>query len=176
MAPRRDEDYDVLPIGRTQVMLRNVMTVKRGLLVGAAVGVAVVVLWRRSREAAAVVAATAPPGQPAEQPLRAEEPVAPVAEAAPVPAQEPATAVAGTHTETETLESALAHHRSAAVHTHRPVALTHVGRPRELGSAEWPQPRPAAALSAAGRTQTPLARASWPGVAGGRRGAFTRGR
>ena len=176
MAPRRDEDHEVLPIGRTQVMLRNVMTVKRGLLVGAAVGVAVVVLWRRSREAADVVAATAPPGQPAEQPLRAEEPVAPVAEAAPVPAQEPATAVAGTHTETETLESALAHHRSAAAHAHRPVALTHVGRPRELGSAEWPQPRPAAALSAAGRTQTPLARASWPGVAGGRRGAFTRGR
>jgi hypothetical protein len=157
-------------------MLRNVMTVKRGLLVGAAVGVAVVVLWRRSREAADVVAATAPPEPPAEQPVRAEEPVAPVAETAPVPAEERVTAVAETHTETETLESALAHHRSAAAHAHRPVALTHVGRPRELGSAEWPQPRPAGALSAAGRAQTPLARASWPGVAGGRRGAFTRGR
>ena len=145
----------------------------------------ITVTWRRSARSSGetvgtldVVAATAPSGQPAEQPVRAEEPVAPVAEAAPVPApaKEPATAVAETHTETETLESALAHHRSAAAHAHRPVALTHVGRPRELGSAEWPQPRPAAALSAAGRTQTPLARASWPGVAGGRRGAFTRGR
>ena len=59
-------------------------------------------------------------------------------------------------TETETLEAALALHRNAAAHAHRPAALTHVGRPRELGSAEWPQPRPVAALGSAGRTQAPL--------------------
>ncbi len=167
-------------------MLRNVMTVKRGLVVGAAVGVALVVLWRKSREAADVVAATAPPERPAEPEARAEEPVAraeepqavpaeePVAETQPPPA-EPVAAVTAV-AETETLEGALAFHRNAAAHAHRPAVLTHVGRPRELGSAEWPQPRPVVALGSAGRTQAPLQRASWPGVASARRGAFTRGR
>jgi hypothetical protein len=174
-------------------MLRNVMTVKRGLVVGAAVGVALVVLWRKSPEVADVVAEAAPPERPAEPEARAEEPVArteepvarveepqavlaeePVAE--PPPPAAPVAAVAAV-TETETLEGALAFHRNAAAHAHRPAALTHVGRPRELGSAEWPQPRPVAALGSPGRTQAPLARASWPGVAGTtRRGAFTRGR
>ncbi len=163
-------------------MVRNVMTVKRGLVVGAAVGVALVVLWRKSREAADVVAATAPPERPAEPAVRAEEPVARAEEPQAVPAEEPvaeppppAEPVAAV-AETETLEGALAFHRNAAAHAHRPAALTHVGRPRELGSAEWPQPRPVATLGSAGRTQAPLQRASWPGVATARRGAFTRGR
>jgi hypothetical protein len=69
----------------------------------------------------------------------------------------------------ETLEAALTHHREAAVeHTRRPAALT-VGRPRDLGSAEWPQPRPVTALGAAPRRNAPPPRATWPGVAGARR-------
>ncbi|HEY2789704.1 MAG TPA: hypothetical protein VGI72_09610 [Gaiellales bacterium] len=173
-------------------MLRNVMTVKRGLLVGAAVGVAVVVLWRRSRETADVVAEPAPPERAAEpavqndEPaMRVEEPVVPPVDEPVVQAEEPvsepqppsaAPVATVAAPEPETLEGALAVHRSAAALAHRPVALTHVGRPRELGSAEWPQPRPVAALGSPGRTQTTLARSTWPGVAGTRRGAFTRGR
>lgn len=171
-------------------MLRNVMTVKRGLVVGAAVGVALVVLWRRSREAADMAAETVPPERfaepavPVEEPtVRAEAPAAGVAEEPVVQAEEPVSeppspepVAAVAQAEPETLEGALAVHRSAAALAHRPAALTHVGRPRELGSAEWPQPRPVAALGASGRTQAPLARASWPGVAATRRGAFTRGR
>ena len=162
-------------------MLRNVMTVKRGLVVGAAVGVALVVLWRRSREAADMAAETAPPerfaepAMPVEEPtVHAEAPAAAVAEEPAVQAEEPVSEPPSP--EPETLEGALAVHRSAAALAHRPAALTHLGRPRELGSAEWPQPRPVAALGASGRTQAPLARASWPGVAATRRGTFTRGR
>jgi hypothetical protein len=159
-------------------MLRNVITVKRGLVVGAAVGVALVVMWRRSRQASDEVAATAAPERPAEPAVATEEHA--------VPAEEPAVRVEEpvgepqprsdepVAAEAETLEGALAFHRNAAAHAHRHAALTHVGRPRELGSAEWPQPRPVAALGSAGRTRTSLARASWPGVAGARRGAFTR--
>jgi hypothetical protein len=145
-------------------MMRNAITVRRGLLVGAAVGVALVVMWRRSREARDEVVPAAPPEPAVEHEVHAEEPT--------VHAEEPAV-----HAETETFEPApIAPDRVQAEHTRHAVALTHVGRPRDLSAAGWPQPRRVAALGATGRTHPPPARPAWPGVAGARRGAFTLGR
>jgi hypothetical protein len=145
-------------------MMRNAITVRRGLLVGAAVGVALVVMWRRSREARDEVVPAAPPEPAVEPEVRAKEPA--------VHAEEPAM-----HAETETFEPApVAPDRVQAEHTRHAVALTHVGRPRDLSAAGWPQPRRVAALGATGRTHLPPARPAWPGVAGARRGAFTLGR
>ena len=138
-------------------MMRNAITVRRGLLVGAAVGVALVVMWRRSREARDEVVPAAPPEPAVEPEVHAE-----------------AHAV---HAETETVEPApIAPERVQAEHTRHAVALTHVGRPRDLSAAGWPQPRRVAAIGATGRTHPPPARPAWPGVAGARRGAFTPGR
>jgi predicted membrane-bound mannosyltransferase len=138
-------------------MMRNAITVRRGLLVGAAVGVALVVMWRRSREARDEVVPAAPPEPAVEPEVRAEEPAV--------------------HAETETFEPApIAPDRVQAEHTRHAVALTHLGRPRDLSAAGWPQPRRVAVLGATGRTHRPPTRAAWPGVAGARRGAFTLGR
>ena len=178
-------------------MMRNAITVKRGILVGAAVGVALVVLWRRSRDARdAVAPAPAAPPQPSSEPaVTAEEPAVqheesavehtesavehtePAVAEAPAPeATAPETVAAAPEAvvaEPETLEAALAVHREAAAeHARRPVALT-VGRQRDLGSGEWPQPRPVAALGAAPRRNAPPPRATWPGVAGARRGPLS---
>jgi hypothetical protein len=145
-------------------MMRNAITVRRGLLVGAAVGVALVVMWRRSREARDEVIPASPPEPAVEPEVRAEEPA--------MHAEEPAA-----HAETETFEPApIAPDRVQAEHTRHAVALTHLGRPRDLSAAGWPQPRRVAVLGATGRTHRPPARAAWPGVAGARRGAFTLGR
>jgi hypothetical protein len=138
-------------------MMRNAITVRRGLLVGAPFGVALVVMWRRSREARDEVVPAAPPEPAVEHEVHAEEPAV--------------------HAETETFEPApIAPDRVQAEHTRHAVALTHVGRPRDLTLAGWPQPRRVAALGATGRTHPPPARPAWPGVAGARRGAFTLGR
>ena len=152
-------------------MMRNAITVRRGLLVGAAVGVALVVMWRRSREARDEVVPAAPPEPAVEPEVHAEEPAMHTEEPA-MHAGEPAVSA-----ETETFEPApVAPDRAQAEHTRHAVALTHVGRPRDLSAAGWPQPRRVAALGATGRTHLPPARPAWPGVAGARRGAFTLGR
>lgn len=142
-------------------MLRNAITIRRGLLAGAAVGVALVVIWRRSREARDEAVPAAAP-EPASFDTA-------------VPAEEPAA-----HAETETSETSepapIASDRAPGEHARHPVALTHVGRPRDLSAGGWPQPRRVAALGATGRTHPAPARTPWPGVAGARRGVLTRGR
>jgi hypothetical protein len=166
-------------------MMRNAITVRRGLLAGAAVGVALVVMWRRSRESRDAVAPAAPARPPFEPAAQAEEPMPeplqePMAERQqePVLEQEP---VLG-HEEqapepvaAETVAAApIAFGRAPGEHARHAVALTHTGRRREFGHPGWLQHRPAAVVAATRRTHAPPGRATWPGVAGARRGAFTR--
>ena len=136
----------------------------KGILIGAAAGAALYVMWRRSRERHEAYEAPAPaperapeaapePVQEAFVPAAAEEPE-PVAEAPPEPVFEVAA------TESHPPPAPVAEHGA------RRPGLTYTGRPRDLSPAGWPQPMP---LGAAGgvRRPTPVSpRATWPGVAG----------
>ncbi|HEY2887377.1 MAG TPA: hypothetical protein VGJ17_02075 [Candidatus Limnocylindrales bacterium] len=153
----------------------------KGILIGAAAGAALYVMWRRSRERPEVYEAPEPPAKAAPEP--AQEAFAPAAasEPEPVPAPEPEAvepepvaaeapeAVAEAPPEPVFEASAtVAHPPPAPVAEHgtRRQGLTYTGRPRDLSPAGWPQPMP---LGAAGgvRRPTPVStRATWPGVAG----------
>lgn len=155
-------------------MMRNAITVRRGLLVGAAVGVALVVMWRRSRESRDVVAPAAPAGPPFEPAVHAAEPAPEPELKEPVREHEeraPQPVAAGI----ETVAAApTGSGHAPGEHARHAVALTHTGRRHELGRPGWLQQRPVAVVAATRRTHAPLGRATWPGVAGARRGAFTR--
>jgi hypothetical protein len=96
--------------------MRSAITLKRGVLVGAAVAVTAYAVWRRSRvpEVAIVRASPVRPPQP--------QPVAPEVVASPPPQQTPAAA----------------HGQS------RRRSLTHRGRHRQLSPVGWPKARPLA--------------------------------
>ena len=143
----------------------------KGILIGAAAGVALYVIWRRSREKREVYEAPEPapeaaftPAEPEPEPVaedEAPEPAAerepePVAEAAPEPvAAEPSAAVG------------MPPPPAAPVGEHgRRQPITYVGRPRDLNPAGWPQPMPLAASGGQRRPAPLSARATWPGVAG----------
>ena len=157
----------------------------KGILIGAAAGAALYVMWRRSRERhemyEAPVQAPQRPPEAAPEPAQeafvsaaeaGPEPDAfepePVAEPEPVIAEEPEP-VAEAPPE-PVFEAAATESQPppapVAEHGARRQGLTYTGRPRDLSPAGWPQPMP---LGAAGgvRRPTPVsARATWPGVAG----------
>jgi hypothetical protein len=142
------------------------IVLRKGILAGAVVGVALYVVWRRSRAE--------------EDARRAEAPVRPAAtptyvvpEPAPVAAEPEPEAVAEPEPELEPEPQAAdtswpmpvpAEH-SAEERARRPAPLTHVGRHRDLTTAGWLKDRRAATFSGSPAAQ-PHARASWPGVSG----------
>ena len=160
----------------------------KGILIGAAAGAALYVMWRRARERREVYEAPvqAPPrrSQPAPEPTQ-EAPVATV-EPEPEPAAEPE---AVTEPEPELEPEAVTEPEPAAEQPPEPVfevaapeahpppapvaehgaarrqGLTYTGRPRDLSPAGWPQPMPLASTGGVRRPAPVSARATWPGVA-----------
>jgi hypothetical protein len=149
----------------------------KGILVGAAAGAALYVMWRRSRERRELYKAPyavpeAPPEQAPEPPMEAFAPATaaspePVAEPDPVAAEQPEP-VADAPLEPVFEAAATGSPPPAPVGEHgsRRQALTHVGRPRELSPAGWPRPMPLGAAAGMRRPAPLSARATWPGVAG----------
>jgi hypothetical protein len=160
----------------------------KGILIGAAAGAALYVMWRRSRERHEVYEAPVRAPEPAPEPAQ-EAPFAPAAaaEEEPGPAAEPE-AVAETEPEPvgaqepeEEPEPAAEQppepvFEAAAPGAHPPPAplaehgrhrqgLTYTGRPRDLSPAGWPQPVPLATTGGVRRPAPVSARATWPGVA-----------
>jgi outer membrane biosynthesis protein TonB len=161
----------------------------KGILIGAAAGAALYVMWRRARERREISEAPmqAPGRQPEPAPEPAQEaPTAPVAAAEPEPAAEPeAEAVS----EPEPAHAAAAAPEPVAEQPPEPVfeaaapaahppplpapehgaarrqGLTYTGRPRDLSPAGWPQPMPLAGTGGVRRPAPLIARATWPGVA-----------
>jgi hypothetical protein len=160
-----------------------------GILIGAAAGAALYVMWRRARERRAAyeapVQAPRPRPEPAPEPAQ-EGPVAPVAAVEPEPevVTEPEPEVV-TEPEPEVVtESEPVAEGSpepvfevAAPAAHPPPvpvagdgaarrqAPISTGRPRDLRPAGWPQPMPLASTGGVRRPAPLSARASWPGVA-----------
>jgi hypothetical protein len=160
-----------------------------GILIGAAAGAALYVMWRRARERRAAyeapVQAPRPRPEPAPEPAQ-EGPVAPVAAVEPEPevVTEPEPEVV-TEPEPEVVtESEPVAEGSpepvfevTAPEAHPPPvpvagdgaarrqALISTGRPRDLRPAGWPQPMPLASTGGVRRPAPLSARASWPGVA-----------
>ncbi|HEX5558447.1 MAG TPA: hypothetical protein VFX13_12575 [Gaiellales bacterium] len=160
-----------------------------GILIGAAAGAALYVMWRRARERRAAyeapVQAPRPRPEPAPEPAQ-EAPVAPVAAVEPEPeavtepepeaVTEPEPEVV---TESEPVAEASPEpvFEVAAPEAHPPPvpvagdgaarrqALISTGRPRDLRHAGWPQPMPLASTGGVRRPAPLSARASWPGVA-----------
>ncbi len=162
----------------------------KGILIGAAAGAALYVMWRRSRERhqafeAPVRAPQRPPEaapEPAQEafvPAAAAEPEPEAVEPEPEPVAEPDEPEPVIVEEPEPVAEAPPEpaFEAAATESQPPPApvaehgarrhgLTYTGRPRDLSPAGWPQPMP---LGAAGgvRRPTPVsARSTWPGVAG----------
>jgi hypothetical protein len=146
-------------------------TIGKGILIGAAAGAALYVMWRRSRERREVYeapiqaparrapdAAATPPASavPEPEPAVEAEPrkPEPVAEGAPEPV------FAATAPEAHPLPAPVAEHAG------RRQGLTYTGRPRDLSPAGWPQPMPLATTGGVRRPAPVSARATWPGVAG----------
>jgi len=164
----------------------------KGILIGAAAGLALYALWRRSREQREVYEAPEPAPEPAYTPVEPEpEPEAvvepereavvepePVAEAEPEPVEEPEPdAVEEPEPVAEESPEPVAAEPTAAVEAPLPPAapiaehgrrqpITYAGRPRDLNPAGWPQPMPLAATGGLRRPAPVSARATWPGVAG----------
>jgi fused signal recognition particle receptor len=133
----------------------------KGILIGAAAGAALYVIWRRSRERHEFYQAPvrAPERPPEAAPEPAQEAFVPAA-AEPEPVAEPEPAVVDEPEDVEPEPEPVAETGT------RRQGLTYTGRPRDLSPAGWPQPMP---LGAAGgvRRPTPVStRATWPGVAG----------
>jgi hypothetical protein len=160
-----------------------------GILIGAAAGAALYVMWRRARERRAAYEAPVQPPRPRPEPApepAQEGPVAPVAAVEPEPevVTEPEPEVV-TEPEPEVVtESEPVAEGSpepvfevAAPEAHPPPvpvagdgaarrqALISTGRPRDLRPAGWPQPMPLASTGGVRRPAPLSARASWPGVA-----------
>jgi hypothetical protein len=152
---------------------------RKGILAGAVVGVALYVVWRRSRaeedsrRAEAPVPPAAAPTDVVPEPDPDPAPVA--AEPEPDVIAEPEPAAAEPEPETEPVAEPQAAdtawpmpipaERSAEERTRRPAPLTHVGRHRDLTTAGWLKDRRASAFSGSPAVGT-HARASWPGVSG----------
>jgi outer membrane biosynthesis protein TonB len=158
----------------------------KGILIGAAAGAALYVMWRRARERREVYEAPvqAPQRQPEPAPEPAQEaPMAPVAavEPDPEPVAEPEPE-ALSQPEPESVTEPVAEQppepvsEVAAPEAHPPPVplaehgarrpgLTHTGRPRDLSPAGWPQPMPLAGTGGVRRPAPLSARATWPGVA-----------
>jgi outer membrane biosynthesis protein TonB len=167
----------------------------KGILVGAAAGAALYVMWRRSRARQKV---HEPPFQAPERPAQAApEPAweafaAPAAEPPPAPSVEPEV-VEPEAVEPEAVEPAAvepehepepvaeeppepvfeapapeAHPPPAPVAEHgaRRPGLSSPGRPRDFSPGGWPQPTPLGASGGVRRPAPVSARATWPGVAG----------
>jgi hypothetical protein len=160
-----------------------------GILIGAAAGAALYVMWRRARERRAAYEAPVQPPRPRPEPApepAQEAPVAPVAAVEPEPevVTEPEPEVV-TEPEPEVVtESEPVAEGSpepvfevTAPEAHPPPvpvagdgaarrqALISTGRPRDLRPAGWPQPMPLASTGGVRRPAPLSARASWPGVA-----------
>jgi hypothetical protein len=160
-----------------------------GILIGAAAGAALYVMWRRARERRAAyeapVQAPRPRPEPAPEPAQ-EGPVAPVAAVEPEPevVTEPEPeAVTEPEPEVVTESEPVAEgspepvFEVTAPEAHPPPvpvagdgaarrqALISTGRPRDLRPAGWPQPMPLASTGGVRRPAPLSARASWPGVA-----------
>jgi hypothetical protein len=152
-----------------------------GILIGAAAGAALYVMWRRARERRAAYEAPVQPPRPRPEPApepAQEAPVAPVAAVEPEPevVTEPEPEVV---TESEPVAEASPEpvFEVAAPEAHPPPvpvagdgaarrqALISTGRPRDLRPAGWPQPMPLASTGGVRRPAPLSARASWPGVA-----------
>jgi outer membrane biosynthesis protein TonB len=158
----------------------------KGILIGAAAGAALYVMWRRARERREVYEAPvqAPQRQPEPAPEPAQEaPMAPVAavEPDPEPVAEPEPE-ALSQPEPESVTEPVAEQppepvfEVAAPEAHPPPVpvaehgarrpgLTYTGRPRDLSPAGWPQPMPLAGTGGVRRPAPLSARATWPGVA-----------
>jgi hypothetical protein len=138
---------------------------RKGILAGAVVGVALYVIWRRSRAEEDALRAEAP-ARPVATPASVVPEPAPEAAAEPEPAPE---AVAEPEPEAETAETTwptpIPAERGGDERARRPATLTHMGRHRDLATAGWLKDRRASAFpgSPAGQAH---ARASWPGVSG----------
>jgi hypothetical protein len=173
-------------------MLSKSSGIGKGILIGAAAGAALYVMWRRSRERHEVYEpplraprrppeAAREPAQDAFVPAPGGEPE-PLAEPEPAVVDEPEAVESEPEpvTESEPVGEALPEpvFEAAATepqpppplpvaeHGARRQGLTYTGRPRDLSPAGWPQPMP---LGASGgmRRPTPVStRATWPGVAG----------
>ncbi|HEY3764408.1 MAG TPA: hypothetical protein VGL44_04570 [Gaiellales bacterium] len=156
------------------------MTVKKGLLVGVAVGGLLYVMWRRRKGNDAPPPESAVAWEPFTEPVAQPEPVAetesvsepePVAEAEPIVEAEPEPIA---EVEPEPIaevapepapERPVAEPVVAEVRHEEPT-LTHPGRQHPLTSTGFAnRPRPAT-FSGVGRPQTARTRATWPGVAG----------
>jgi hypothetical protein len=149
---------------------------RKGILAGAVVGVALYVVWRRSRAEEDAPRAEAPaqpvatpasvvpePATPAPDAVVEPEPEAvaepePEAVAAPEPEPEPQAAEAAWPTPVPA-------ERGGEDRARRPAALTHMGRHRDLATAGWLKDRRAAPFASSPAVQA-HARASWPGVSG----------
>ncbi len=151
----------------------------KGILIGAAAGAALYVMWRRSRARQKVYEA---PFQAPERPAQAAPEPAPAAYAAPAAAQpepapiaepepvEPEPELVGEQPPEPVFEAAApeAHPPPTPVAEHggRRQGLTSGGRPRDLSPGGWPQPMPLGAAGGLRRPAPVSARATWPGVAG----------
>jgi outer membrane biosynthesis protein TonB len=163
--------------------------VGKGILIGAAAGAALYVMWRRSRARQKVYEAPfQAPGRPAQAapepaqeafaaPAAAEPEPAPVVEPEPVEpeAVEPEPVEPGPEPVVEQPPGVVfeapppeAHPPPAPVAEHgsRRQGLTSGGRPRDLNPGGWPQPMPLGAAGGVRRPAPVSARATWPGVAG----------
>jgi hypothetical protein len=152
---------------------------RKGILAGAVVGVALYVVWRRSRaeedsrRAEAPVPPAAAPTDVVPEPDPDPAPVAAEPEAAVIAEPEPAAAEHEPETEPVAEPQAadtawpmpIPAERSAEERTRRPAPLTHVGRHRDLTTAGWLKDRRASAFSGSPGVGA-YARASWPGVSG----------
>jgi len=142
----------------------------KGILIGAAAGIALYTIWRRSREQREVYEAPRPapaytPPPPEPEAVVEPEPVAeaePGAEPEPVAEEEPEPAAAEPAAAPEAPPPPAA---PIAEHGRR-QPITYAGRPRDLSPAGWPQPMPLAATGGLRRPAPVSARATWPGVAG----------
>jgi len=159
----------------------------KGILIGAAAGAALYVIWRRSRERREVYEAPVQAPQRHAEPEPAPEavvtPVAaadpepeavvepepePVTEPEPIAADEPEPVVeAPSEAAYEAAAPAPEAPPPAPLGEHgRRQGITYTGRPRDLSPAGWPQPMPLATSGGVRRPAPVSARATWPGVAG----------
>ena len=152
----------------------------KGILIGAAAGAALYVVWRRSRKRHEVYEAhvRAPERAAETAPAPVQEAFVPAGAAEPEPVAEPEPAVVDEPEAVEPEAVAPEPVFEAPPTGSQPVpsrvgeqgtrrqGLTYTGRPRDLSPAGWPQPMPLGASGGVRRPTPVSARATWPGVAG----------
>jgi hypothetical protein len=184
-----DRRYDPFPRAGGQKMSSKSSAIGKGILIGAAAGAALYVIWRRSRERREKYEAPVRAPEPAREPAQ-EEPLAPAAAAEPEaqpapepeavtepepeplagqgPREEPEPVAEGPPEPAFEVTAPEVHPPPAplAEHGARRQGMTHTGRPRGLSPAGWPQPMPLGTTGGVRRPMPLSARATWPGVAG----------